>query len=114
MLENGREKIFDKAKENTKKAQDNQCKGYNNRNGAGVPFEVREKVLKCNQQEDSHKWKLREKYTAPYLVVSRGTSGNYYLKDKYSHYLWRSVLPSQLVKFHEKKCTKWIEMPKFY
>ena len=35
--------------------------------------------------------------------MSCGTSGNYYLKDKYSHYLQRSVPPTQLVKFHEKK-----------
>ena len=106
MLENGRKKIFDKAKENITKAPAHQCKGYNNRNGAGVPFEVREKVLKCNRWEDSHKSKLRGKYTGPYLVVPCGTSGNYYLKDKYSHYLQRSVPPSQLVKFHEKKVYK--------
>ena len=61
MLENGREKIFDKAKENIKKTQAHQIKGYNKRNGAGVPFEVGEKVLKCNWWEDSHKSKLREK-----------------------------------------------------
>ena len=48
MLENGREKIFDKVKQNIKKAQAHQSKGYNKRNGAGVPFEVGEKVLKHN------------------------------------------------------------------
>ena len=48
MLENGREKIFGKATQNIKKAQAHQSKGYNKKNGAGVPFEVGEKVLKCN------------------------------------------------------------------
>ena len=101
-LENGREHVFNKAKQNIMKAQAHQTKCYNNWNGSGTPFEVSYKVLKHNKCEDSQKLKLQNWYTGPYNIVNCSSTGNFYLHDKYFHFLWCSVPPGQLVKFHEK------------
>ena len=45
-LEQQRQEIFTAAKEQIKKFQEHQAKGYNNRQMKGKPFDVSSKVLK--------------------------------------------------------------------
>ena len=102
-LEQQRQEIFTAAKEQIKKSQEHQAKGYNNRQMKGKPFEVSSKVLKLNMHQKSHCEKMTLKYLDPYTIRSHSSTGNYYLTDRYSHWLKKSVPASQLVKFYEKK-----------
>ena len=47
-------KVFSKTSENIKKAQKHQAKCYNARH-SGTPFKIREKILKRNMRDASHK-----------------------------------------------------------
>ena len=46
---------------------------------------------------------MTPKYLGPYTIRSHSSTGNYYLTDRYSHWLKKSVPTSQLVKFYENK-----------
>ena len=50
-MESQRRYVFQDAEKNIKKAQAEQSKWYNLRNGAGTPFEVRQYVLQINRHE---------------------------------------------------------------
>ena len=56
-MEKQKQEIFSHAKTKIKKAQKHQVKCYNAQN-AGVPFEIRTKVLKKNLKDLQHKEKL--------------------------------------------------------
>ena len=63
-----------------------------------------DKVLCQNKWEDSRKSKLRSAFTGPYEIVSISNDGsNFWLKDKYSHFLKCSVAVNHLVMFYENK-----------
>ena len=83
-LEEQRCAIFDKAKTNTKKAEQHQAKGYNSRQAQGTPFAVGKKVLKHNLSKGKLE-KMKLKYVRPYEILSRSENNLYTLKEKYSH-----------------------------
>ena len=106
-LEAQRSVVFEKASKKIVKAQEIYSKSYNRKHGVGVKFVVGDKVLKRNKWEDGRKSKLRKKYTGPYEVVAISSTGtNFFLKDKYSHFLKRSVPASHLVWLYENKMYK--------
>ena len=89
-----------------KKAQIHQAKGYNNRQAKGAPFEISTHILKKNLVQLGHKGpKLHRPFNGPYTVVGRSQSG-YFLKDRFSHWLSRSIPRSQLVHFYENATYK--------
>ena len=49
---------------------------------------------------------MKSPYIGPYEIVSRSENGLYFLKDKYSHCLHKSISGSLLVKFYEDKLYK--------
>ena len=56
---------------------------------------------------DSHKAKLKKCFTGPYEIVAISNNGsNFFLKNKYAHFLKCSVPVNQLVLFHEDKMYK--------
>ena len=106
-LELQRTAIFDKAGSKIANAQKIYARSYNNKHGAGIQFKVSNKCLKRNKWVDSHKAKLKKHFTGPYEVVAIAINGsNIFLKDRYSHYLKRSVPVNQLIQFHKDKLYK--------
>ena len=69
-IEEKRHTSFDKAKSNIKKAQEHQAKGYNKCQTQGTPFDVGQKVLKCNFFKGCLK-KLKSRYIRQYEITSR-------------------------------------------
>ena len=57
-LEKHQEEIYQNAKGQTKKSQEHQARGYNNRQTKGKPFDVGSKVLKLNLHQKSRKEKM--------------------------------------------------------
>ena len=102
-MEAQRKQIFQGAEQNIKKAQSEQAKWYNIQNGAGQAFEVSQYVLKLNKWQLLRKQKLYQCFLGPYRIVSRCSTGNWYLLDCYGHCLSRSVPSNQLVRFFHKK-----------
>ena len=98
-LEQIHRNVFIQASQNIKKAQKHQAKCYNVRH-TGTPYKVGEKVLKKNMQDASHKAKMRNKYTGPYLITSISSNSQYYLRDKYSHQLKRPVPANQVMHYY--------------
>ena len=101
-MEDQHKGIFDKASESIKKAQKHQAKGYNNRQNKGKPFEIRDKCLKHNLKDQSHKQKMCKQFLGPYTIYAKCGANAYYLMDRYSHKLSCSVPGSQLCHFYEK------------
>ena len=104
--------IFQGAEENIEKAQTEQAKWYNLRNGAGTPFEVGQYVLQYNHCELLRKSKLHTRFLGPYKLISRCSTGNWYLLDHWGHCLSKSVPSNHLVQFYTNKSTK-LKMVKF-
>ena len=104
--------IFQGAEQNIKKAQTEQVKWYNLRNGAGTPFEVSQYVLQYNHHELLRNYKLHMRFLGPYKLISRCSTGNWYLLDCWGHCLSKSVPSNHLVWFYTKKSTK-LKMVKF-
>ena len=97
--------VFERASSKIVKAQQVYARSYNKKHGGGIKFKVGDKVLHQNKWEDSRKSKLRRAFTGPYEIVSISNDGsNFWLKDKYSHFLKCSVAVNHLVMFYENKC----------
>ena len=96
--------VFERASSKIVKVQQVYARSYNKKHGGGIKFKVGDKVLWWNKWEDSRKSKLRKSFTGPYEIVSISNDGsNFWLKDKYSHFLKRSVVVNHLVMFYENK-----------
>ena len=99
-MEKQKQEIFSHAKTKIKKAQKHQAKCYNARN-AGIPFEIRTKVLKKNLKDLQCKEKLCNHFTRPYIITGKSSTGGYYLHDKYSNTLKHPIPQQQLVEYFE-------------
>ena len=95
-----KQEIFSHAKTKIKKAQKHQAKCYNAQN-AGVPFEIRTKVLKKNLKDLQCKEKLHNHFTRPYIITGKSSTGGYFLHDKYSHGLKHPTPQKQPVEYPE-------------
>ena len=95
--------IFQGAEENIKKAQTEQTKWYNLRNGAGTPFEVSQYVLQYSHHELLRKSKLHARFLGSYKLITRCSTGNWYLLDHWGHRLSKSVPSNYLVQFYTNK-----------
>ena len=71
----------------------------------GEPFEIGSKLLHKNMKQLGQKSKLFKRFTGPYIVVGHCSTGSVYLKDCFSHQLWCTMAPNQLIRFNE--CSKY-------
>ena len=101
IMETQHENLFDRAKNKIQKSQEHQVKWYNMCNGTGEPFEIGSKVLRRNMKQLGHKSKLFKRFTGPYVMVGHCSTGSVYLKDCFSHWLWCTMAPNQLIWFNE-------------
>ena len=99
-MEKQKQEIFSHAKTKIKKAEKHQAKCYNAQN-AGVPFEIRTKVLKKNLKDLQHKAKLLNHFTGPYIIIGKSSTGGYFLCNKYSHALKCPIPQQELVEYFE-------------
>ena len=99
-MEKQKQEIFSHAKTKIKKAQKHQAKCYNAQN-AGVPFEIRTKVLKKNLKDLQCKAKLCNCFPGPYIIIGKSSTGSYFLHDRHSHTLKHPIPQQQLVEYFE-------------
>ena len=94
-------------------AQEVYSNSYNWKHGVVLSFRLETRSLRGTGRK-TRKSKLKRPFTGPYEIVSiSNNESNLYLKEKYSHFLKKSVAVNHLVKFHENKMYKVDDQTKF-